>query len=272
MRTPWTKPKASLYRGGPTTRFAVALTVVVAMSYGSAAYGQSPANGARFPANATIEFFVDDDFTGEQHRLKIARDPMLADVVYDRADYDIGQWFIVPRNRGIAPGRYYWQACWAEPDIAETVCTNVRTLYVTKARTPRLTFRRAESVVRQVFADHDVSWANWNDRRYGCQRVSRIRMTCRPSAWAGDTVVSGKLRMLNRPDGGTRVSGRIVYFSEYCADVTPWRDCTDEERVSGVYYSPEQGAAGSAVRRLRREPRRRALAPDARMRKRRLTA
>ena len=41
--------------------------------------------------------------------------------------------------------------------------------------------------------------------------------------------------MVNRVDGWTRVRGRIEYFNEYCADVTPSRDCTDSERVSGLY-------------------------------------
>jgi hypothetical protein len=41
--------------------------------------------------------------------------------------------------------------------------------------------------------------------------------------------------MLNRMSGGTRVSGRIVYFNDYCAAVTPWKDCSRSERVSGVY-------------------------------------
>jgi hypothetical protein len=217
-------------------RFAALLMLAGTMAYGSAASAQSPADGARFPANATIEFLADDNYNGEQHRLKIARDPLLTDLVYNRADPDeIGQWFVVPRNRGMGPGTYYWQPCWVDFDSGAPACNSVRTLYVTKARTPRLTFGRARSVVRDVFEDHDVSWANWNARRYGCRRVSRIRMTCRPSAWAGDTVLTAKLRMLNRSSGFTRVSGRIVYFSEYCADVTPWRDCTNEERVSGVY-------------------------------------
>lgn len=73
-------------------RSAAVFAVVATMSYGSAAHGQAPPNGARFPANATIEFSVDESGLGEQHRLKIARDPQLANMVYDRADpYEIGQ-------------------------------------------------------------------------------------------------------------------------------------------------------------------------------------
>ena len=84
------------------------LAVVAAMSYGDAAYGQSPADGAKFRANARIEFFADEDYTGLQHRLKIARDPLLTDVVYDRADPDeLGQWSLVPQNHGMGPGTYY---------------------------------------------------------------------------------------------------------------------------------------------------------------------
>jgi hypothetical protein len=41
--------------------------------------------------------------------------------------------------------------------------------------------------------------------------------------------------MANLISGRTRVRGTITFFSEYCADVTPWRDCTDNERVSGRY-------------------------------------
>ena len=78
--------------------------------------------------------------------------------------------------------------------------------------------------------------AGWSGKRYGCRRVSRIRVACRPSGWAGDTVLAARLRMVNLFDGSTRVRGYIEYFSEYCADVTPWRDCTDRERVSGRYY------------------------------------
>ena len=100
-------------------RSGAVLAAIAAMSYGSAAYGQAPADGARFPANATIEFSVDESGLGEQHRLKIARDAQLAHVVYDRADPDeIGQWFVVPRNRGMGPGTYYWQSCWADFDLS----------------------------------------------------------------------------------------------------------------------------------------------------------
>jgi hypothetical protein len=41
--------------------------------------------------------------------------------------------------------------------------------------------------------------------------------------------------MVNLVGGRTRVRGRITFFNEYCADVTPGRDCTDSERVSGRY-------------------------------------
>ena len=212
------------------------LAVVGATSWCGVAYGQSPADGARVSANATVEFLADEDALGEQHRLKIARDSLLTDVVYDRADPDeLGQWFVVPQDRGIGPGTYYWQACWTDFDTDAGVCTAVRTLYVTTPRAPTLTFRKAKSVVREVFGDYGAAWAAGYGKRYGCRRVSRVRMSCRPSAWAGDTRITARLRMLNQISGRTRVRGRIVYFNEYCAEVTPERDCSDSQRVAGHY-------------------------------------
>ena len=175
----------SLY-GARLMKHVVALLVVgVVLLCAAPAYGESPADGARFPVNATIEFSVDDEASGEQHRLRIARDPLLTDVVYDRADaYEIGQWFVVPQARGMSPDTYFWQACWTDFDTGEGVCSQVRTLYVTKRRAPTLTFGVARSVVRDVLADHDASWSIWNGRRYRCGRSSRIRMLCRPD-WLG---------------------------------------------------------------------------------------
>jgi hypothetical protein len=215
--------------------FAALVAVVAALVPASAAYAQSPADGARFPANATIEFLAGDDL-GEQYRLKIARDPVLSAVVYDRADpYEVGQWFVVPRRQGMIPGTYFWQACWVDLDSGEPVCDSVRSLHITTPHAPTLSIGKARSVVRRVYGDHGASWSVGNGRRYGCRRMSRIRMTCRPFAWAGDTVVTAKLRMVNLIGGRTRVRGRITFFSEYCADVTPGRDCTDTKRVSGRY-------------------------------------
>jgi hypothetical protein len=212
------------------------VAIAVALCVAGPAYGESPADGARFPENTTIEFSVDDDASGEQHRLRIARDAFMTDVVYDRADADeIGQWFVVPGARGISPGTYFWQACWTDFDTGEGVCSEVHTLYVTTPRAPTLTFGIARAVVRDVLADHGAQWSIWNGKRYGCRRTSRTRMLCRPSGWAGDTVMTARLRMVTRVDGRTRVRGRIEYFSEYCADVTPGRDCTDSKRVSGLY-------------------------------------
>jgi hypothetical protein len=225
----------SLYLARLMKRMATLLAVTAALCCADRAYGQSPADGARFPANATIEFLAGDDL-GENHRLRIARDSLLTDVVYDRADaYEVGQWFVVPRARGMDPGTYFWQACWNELDTGAGVCSEVRTLNVTTSRAPTLTLSGAKSVVRRVLADHDASWSIWNGKRYRCRRSSRIRMLCRPTGWAGDTVMTARLQMVNRVDGWTRVRGRIEYFSEYCADVTPWRDCTDSQRVSGLY-------------------------------------
>src|SRR4051794_12472612 len=98
------------------------LAVTVALCCATPAYGQSPRDGAGFPANATIEFLAGDDL-GEQHQLRIARDPLLTDAVYDRADaYEVGQWFVVPRAQGMSPGTYFWQACWTELDTGDRVC------------------------------------------------------------------------------------------------------------------------------------------------------
>jgi hypothetical protein len=218
-------------------RSAAVLTFVWALCWATAAHAQSPDDGARFPANATVEFLAGDDDLGEQHRLRIARDPMFNEVVYDRVDpYEIGQWFVVPSKRGMGPGTYYWQACWLDFDSGQTVCDGVRTLFITNPRAETLALRKARSVVRQVYDDHGAPWSVGNGKRYGCHRVSRVRVTCRPSAWAGDTVVTATLRMVNLISGATRVRGKIVIFSEYCADVTPWRDCTETERVSGRYW------------------------------------
>jgi hypothetical protein len=179
-----------------------------------------------------------DDYAGEDYRLMIARDRAMRQVVYDQADpYDIGQWFITPRERSIGRGTYFWHACWTDWDLDigyHSACGPVRTLFLTKPRIRTLTLTAAKAVVRAVF-DNRGSWANWSGRHYGCHRASRIRMRCRPAGWAGDTQFAANLRMVNRLSGETRVSGRIVYFNEYCADVTPEKDCTDSERVSGLY-------------------------------------
>jgi hypothetical protein len=153
---------------------AALVAVVAAFILASAAYGQSPAEGARFPANATIEFLAGDDL-GEQHRLKIARDPLLSAVVYDRADpYEVGQWFVVPRRQGMNPGTYYWQACWVDFDSGEPVCNSVRSLQISTPRGPTLGLSKAKSVVRKVYGDHGAPWSVGNGRRYECRRVSRI--------------------------------------------------------------------------------------------------
>ncbi len=213
----------------------VLLVFVGALCSSAAAHAQSPADGARFPSNATIEF-DSGDYLGEEFRLRIARDPLFTDVVYDRVDpYDIGQWFVQPRNRGMALGTYFWQMCWSDYETGENVCSEGRRLVVVKPRVPTLALRGAKSVVRDVLADEGGSWSIWNGRRYGCRRSSRIRMLCRPTGWAGDTVMTGTLRMVSRLDGQIRVRGRIEYFSSYCADVTPDRDCTDTYRVAGLY-------------------------------------
>jgi hypothetical protein len=219
------------------------LILSLAMLLGTAVYvpvvaAQSPADGAHFATNAEIEFLAGDDDLGHAYLLTIARDRALQQPVYRAYDsYDIGQWFLTPAERGIGRGMYFWQACWTAWDIDagdHDACTPVRTFFLTRPRTPTLTLSGAKAVVRAVFNNRG-SWAIWSGKHYGCRRVSRIRMRCRPSGWAGDTQMTANLRMVNRRSGETRVSGRITYFNEYCAEVTPQKDCTDSVRVSGLY-------------------------------------
>jgi hypothetical protein len=195
----------------------------------------SPRDGAHRPSNAEIEFRGGHG-SGERYRLKIARDPALQELVYNHADpYDTGQWFVVPGNRGMGRGRYYWQACWLDFD-GRRLCTSVRRLVVTRPRVPTLTFDDARALVRSVlYRKGGPDWAALSGGRYGCRRQSRTRMACRPSGFAGDFAFNGRLRMRNRINGRTRVSGRLTFFDEYCAAVTPNRRCRSSKRVRGVY-------------------------------------
>jgi hypothetical protein len=48
-------------------------------------------------------------------------------------------------------------------------------------------------------------------------------------------VLAVTVRLVEKTLPGGPWRGRITFFSEYRADVTPWRDCPDAERVSGRY-------------------------------------
>ena len=90
-----------------TRKAIIGLAVLLgAVACPAAVFAQSPAEGARFPTNAEdIEFLAGDDYAGEDHRLTIARDRAMQQVVYDAVDPDgIGQWFVTPREHRIGRG------------------------------------------------------------------------------------------------------------------------------------------------------------------------